>query len=350
MPDGRARRGARTALASFALAALALNAGAMLLLDDLRPGIRDPEYARRVSRYKARVAENPGRPMVMVVGSSRTAMGVSPAAWEAVRPAPSSPMLFNMSLLGGGPIMELMVVKRAFADGLRPPIVLLEYWPPYLYSEGKWTETQRIAIERLAPIDRPVVRDYFPNADAAQSKMRPHRWNPIWASRERLLIQLFPRSMPNKKRIDWMWNDVDDWGWKPGFDFQPGMTPERSKMLAACRDIYGPLFADYRISASADRAMREAVAVARAHGARVGFVFLPESSEFRSWYPPEAERLAQEHLAAISRELAVPVINARQWIDDGYFVDGFHLSRVGAGEFTRKLGPAVAATFPEVQP
>jgi hypothetical protein len=121
-------------------------------------------------------------------------------------------------------------------------------------------------------------------------------------------------------------------------------------MLAACRGIYAPLFASFRISPTAERAMRGAVALARQHGAQVGFIFLPEASEFRAWYPPQVEQLAREHLAVISRELAVPVINAREWMDDGLFVDGFHLSRIGAAEFTRKLGPAVAATFPGVQP
>jgi len=98
-----------------------------------------------------------------------------------------------------------------------------------------------------------------------------------------------------------------------------------------------------------DRALREAVAAARETGAKVGLLYLPESSEFRSWYTPQAERLAREHLAGISRELALPVINAREWMDDGLFVDGFHLSRVGAREFTRKLGPAIAAAFPEAR-
>jgi hypothetical protein len=91
------------------------------------------------------------------------------------------------------------------------------------------------------------------------------------------------------------------------------------------------------------------VAVARAHGAVVGFTYLPESSEFRSWYPPAAERAAREHLATLSRELGVPVIDARTWMDDGVFVDGFHLSRIGASLFTRKLGPAVAEAFPELR-
>jgi hypothetical protein len=345
---GSLRRKARAALAAGLVAALALNAAAMIALDDLRPGVRDPEYGRRVRQYRARGAENPRQAAAVVVGSSRAAMGVRPGAWEEVRGA-SDPLLFNMSLLGGGPVMELLVVRRAFADGLRPPVVLLEYWPPYLYSEGTWTESRRIAVERLSPFDRPVVRGYFPDPARAEGRMRAHRFNPVWESRERLLVQLLPKWLRNDRRIDWMWDNVDGWGWKPGFDFPPGLTPERAKMLAACRDVYAPLFANYRISPSADRALREAVAVAREHGAAVGFVYLPESSEFRSWYPPEAERLAREHLAAVSRELAVPVVNAREWVDDGLFVDGFHLSRVGAAAFTRQLGPAVAATFPEVR-
>jgi hypothetical protein len=72
------QRRARLTLTCFLAAALAINAGAMVLLDDLRPGIRDPEYGRRVRQYQARVAENPGRPMALVVGSSRSAMGVRP--------------------------------------------------------------------------------------------------------------------------------------------------------------------------------------------------------------------------------------------------------------------------------
>ena len=44
------------------------------------------------------------------------------------------------------------------------------------------------------------------------------------------------------------------------------------------------------------------------------------------------------------------MIDARTWADDGLLVDGFHLSRTGAREFTRRLGPAVAATFPGARP
>jgi hypothetical protein len=52
----------------------------------------------------------------------------------------------------------------------------------------------------------------------------------------------------------------------------------------------------------------------------------------------------------VSAELGVPVIDCREWMPDGAIADGFHLSRSGCAEFTRKLGPAVSATFPAVKP
>jgi len=54
-----------------------------------------------------------------------------------------------------------------------------------------------------------------------------------------------------------------------------------------------------------------------------------------------------ELTASLSRELNVPVIDARNWMDARYLADGFHLSRVGAAEFTRRLGARVVAEFPE---
>jgi hypothetical protein len=82
----------------------------------------------------------------------------------------------------------------------------------------------------------------------------------------------------------------------------------------------------------------------------VGLVYLPESSEFRGIYPRRVERVAKEHLTGISREFGVPVIDCRTWLPDGAIVDGFHLSRRGAAEFTALFGPEVARTFPEVKP
>jgi hypothetical protein len=327
---------------------LAIHGAVLLALQDSR--VRDPEYGLRATRLHARLAENPGRPLVLVVGSSRTAMGVCPAAWEEVRPndpARPDPLIFNNAVLGAGPVMELMALRRAYADGFRPSVVLIEYWPPFFHQDDGWAEPRRVTVDRLLDCDRQLVRDYFPERDRVEWEMDHRRKNAIFANRERLLMQLSPKWLPAARRADAGWTGLDAWGWLPGFDMKPDMTDWRAKAVAACSDIYRPLFAKYRIAPESDRALREAVALAREHGAAVGLVYLPESSEFRSIYPRRVERVAKEHLATLNCELGVPVIDCREWMPDDAIVDGFHLSKRGAVEFTRKFGPAVANAFPD---
>jgi hypothetical protein len=242
--------------------------------------------------------------------------------------------------------MELMALRRAYADGFRPSVVLIEYWPPFFHHDDNWAEPRRITVDRLMDCDRQLVRDYFPERDRVEREMDHRRKNAIFANRERLLMQLSPKWLPAARRADAGWTGLDPWGWVPGFDMKPDMTDWRAKAVAACSDIYRPLFAKYRIAPDADRALREAIALARDHGATVGLVYLPESSEFRGIYPRRVERVAREHLATVSRELNVPVIDCRTWMPDDAIVDGFHLSKRGAAEFTRKFGPAVATVFP----
>jgi hypothetical protein len=342
----RTRRGVPFTFLLFAALVLAANGAAWYLLTD--PQVRDPEYGRRSVQLHARLRENPGRPLVLVVGSSRTAMGVRPAEWEAIRPnnpAHPDPMIFNMAILGSGPMMELMALRRAYADGIRPAVVLLEYWPPFFHYEDGWAEPNRVAVGRLMDCDRELVRNYFPAPDLIEQEMNWRRTSPLFANRERLLNLIAPTWLPPLRRADAGWTGLDAWGWLPGFDPNPEDTDRRRQAVANCSNIYRPVFAKYRISPIADRAMREAVALAREHGAVVGFLYLPESSEFRALYPANVQQLASEHLAAMSRGLNVPVLDCRTWMPDSSIVDGFHLSGAGSAEFTRKLGPAVAAMF-----
>src|SRR5258708_7065794 len=74
------RRKARGALAWFAVALITLNFGAFFVIDVSGSQLRDPEYGKRVVSLKQRLAENPGRPLVLAVGSSRMSMGVRSTA------------------------------------------------------------------------------------------------------------------------------------------------------------------------------------------------------------------------------------------------------------------------------
>lgn len=341
-PRGSARR----TVAWFVVATLGLHVGAVLALDAAWPALRDPEYGRRVTRLKARTAEHPGRPVVLAVGSSRISMGVRPAAWEDVRPdqpGRPDPLLFNMALVGSGPIMELMCLRRVYADGFRPAAVVLEYWPPFYREDNQFFEPKRIDPTRLYPGDRPLVRDYFAEPDKTEHEMRADRLNPLYRMRHRLLGQLAPKWQPWGRRMDAIWDHIDPWGWLPGLEQDLEARPFR---LKHCEPIYRDQFNGYTVHPVADRAVREAVALARGHGSRVVFAYLPESSEFRGWMPPEVERMAREHLAGLCRELDVPLVDARLWLPDDRLADGFHLTRGGATEFTRRFVPAVVAALP----
>ena len=307
------------------------------------PALRDPEYGRRAARLKARVADHPGRKLALVVGSSRTSMGVNPAAWEAARP-PAAPMLFNLSIAGSGPMFELLTLRRVFADGIRPAVVLLEFWPPFMRQDGVYFEPNRIDHHRLFWRDRETVREICPDPPDIEAKMRTARLNPIGENRHRWLAQLVPSWLPPSKRLDGSWSHFDPWGWQPGLD----EGAARAARLVGSEAYYRPALTGCRVDPKSDWAVRECVRLARAHGAAVGFVWLPESSEFRSWYPPDTEAHAREYITRLCAELGTPLIDARGWAADSRLTDGFHLSRAGAAEFTKKLGPAVMSAFPQL--
>lgn len=335
----------RRVLLWFVAVAVGLHVAALVALDAPASSLRDPEYGWRARRLRARMAEHPTRPLVLVVGSSRTCMGVKPAAWEAVRPgAPSDPLLFNFGAVGAGPVQQLIAVRRLYADGFRPDVVLLEYWTPLLRQDGEFAEQYRVGA-RLRFDDLSVVSDYFPEPDRAERTIRATRLNPIFANRDRWVALTFPGHLGANRHADLAWRDLDRWGWLPGLDVRPDDTETRELFLRHYREGYRKQFDGHEIHPDSDRALREAVALVRAHGARVGLLHLPEASEFKAWYPPEVEKAGREHLSALACELRVPVIDARDWMADNLLADGHHLSRVGAGAFTACLGSVTARAF-----
>jgi hypothetical protein len=163
------------------------------------------------------------------------------------------------------------------------------------------------------------------------------------------MAQMLPRWQPWDKRMEMSWANLDDWGWLSGLEENYPPDPKMRKIrLEHCEKVYRPQFEKYGIHEMATKSLRESVALARSHGARVAFVYMPEATEFRTWIPDSVERMAGDHLASLRRELGLPLIDARDWMPDGYMVDGFHLSRIGATKFTKRFGPAVAEIFPDL--
>ena len=343
----RSRRKVARVAAAWAVAGyVACTVAALAAIEVIRPELRDEEYGRRLTALRSRIAEHPGRPLVVVIGSSRAAMDVCPRVWEETRPGnPDEPLIFNMSRVGGGPLLNLMTLRRLYADGIRPAAVLLEYWPPLLHQEGPFREADRIDPDRLARCDRSFVREYLHDADRIEWEMLEARLNPIFSQRTTWLRAAVPRWLPRAIRFDPAVKPLDVWGWLPGMD-RPALAWEpRERRLAACERIYRPHLAGWRVSPEADRATREAIAMARNNGATAALVFFPESEEFRSWYSPEVAESQDRYRESLQRELAVQVLDTRTWLSNDRLADGFHATRAGAEEFTRRFAPAVVSIF-----
>src|SRR5438132_12868958 len=80
---------------------LAIQAVTIVLVDGWHPELYDPEYGLRLALLRTRQAEQPGRPLLLLFGSSRTVVSFKP---EILPPlGRSAPLVFNFSHCGAGP-------------------------------------------------------------------------------------------------------------------------------------------------------------------------------------------------------------------------------------------------------
>src|SRR5260370_34791440 len=90
-----------------------------VLVEHWLPGARDPEFAVKVRHLQDRLDEAPGSPLVIMLGSSRTALGFKAGAVHVSQNS-KSPVVFNFGLSGGGAGVELLCRARLPARGTPP--------------------------------------------------------------------------------------------------------------------------------------------------------------------------------------------------------------------------------------
>lgn len=332
------RRHAACTVRAFVASLIAANAAVALALEHAPPRWHDPEYGTRLRLLQARMRENPGRPFVVVLGSSRVAIGLHPASL----PESIGPAVFNMALVGSGPVMELLAFRRLLADGVRPDAVLVEYWPAFLHEAGGYHEAARLDLHRLRPADEPTLRDYLP--DRRLRQWRTARLLPLQAHRQNAWNQLLPAGLPRASRIDGLWTRIDPWGRLA--DRDSVTDAERPGLRDVHAGYYRPLFAGYEVSEVADRALRQLLRECADAGIPAALLMMPHSPAFNEWVPPEAQRLAADHERRLRANVAVPVIDARDWIDPAQLPDRIHLLTPGAAAFTRRLAGELGRVFP----
>lgn len=332
----RSRRAdARRRVLAGLLFALVSVAGFNVALDTVAPNLRDPEYGHRVKQLRALHRAEPNRPLVVVLGSSRPQMGLSPALL-GLGTGPADPLGYSMAAAGCGPLHELMNLHRLLADGVKPDYLLVEVLSPVLAGDSPAEKLLLPPKQSLADVRRAVP--YCRDAGELWHGWLLVRANPFHALRLNLMSHGFGGFLHWQSRQDFLWKQMQPDGWLPYF-FPTITDAKRADGTAQARDQYGPYFNGFRVAELPDRAYRDLIAVCRERDIKLAFFVMPESKVFRGWYPPGVREQVTAYLAGLSADAGVAVFDAHDWYDDeAMFADGHHLMRPGAEAFSRRFG------------
>jgi hypothetical protein len=331
----------RAALLGAAVAFALLQFLAALVADCWQPRFRDPEYGRRLIYLRHDLQENPGRPLAIVMGSSRVGAAIRP---DVLMTASSSggrtPLVFNYCMVGSGPIMQLCLLERLLADGIRPDLVCVECWAPFFRQDEVYGDHTRIDVQRLSFQDLSLLRHYWMHPKTLCWNCLKAHLIPWYSHRFPIMGELAPGWLPHYYPCqENEWYTYDHFGWvrlKDAVDYV-----EYRCGVDGVNARFRPYLGDFRLSEKCDRGVRELITRCRRQRIKVVLLNLPEGREFQAWYPP---RVAEQWLCycrKLSQECGVPFVDARPWMPDNEFLDGIHLMPHGARHFTLKLAEEV---------
>jgi hypothetical protein len=305
------------------------------------PEIRDPEYGYRLTRLRAQAAAEPNRPLLLILGSSRSLSGICPSAlppWPAE--SGPEPRVFNFSILGAGPVRELLTLRRLLAAGYRPDWLLLEVWPPYWSQQGYWNDEGHIQTKDLRWVDLPVVARYFSRRWDAVGKVVAEGLVPVTGLRSNILARwaasLLSPDQQSREKNDRFWREGEATGWRPWLD--RGTSEEFRARIPNVRLQTKPCLDNFFVSDASDRALREILQECRRHNTKAILLLMPEHSELRGWYTPTVREKVDAYLTCLRDAYHVSVIDTRDWVSDEGFHDLTHMAPSAAPPYTLRLG------------
>lgn len=338
MPRRRTGIDPRRARAAVAWTALIFLVGVVVQTAayDSRPESYDVEYGMKLGLLRARQAEAPGRPVLVALGSSRTVMAFAPEQLPPLPTAEGPPVIpFNFATVGSGPILNVAAVSRLLADGVRPRWLFLELMPTFVCHEN-----MQFISTHVAARDLPVLGGYV-------------RWDRLYGEYALRRLWVAPKC-PGEMLLRVVPDILPPIVARPapplplgGCPYLRGeMTPvDRERQVAISRKNLRDYLQSFEVSPAADAATREALDRLSAAGVKTVLVLMPEGSLVKSWYGLYAREKFERFCGAISREYGVPVVDAREWLDDDDTYDGHHPLRRGAEKFTARLGREVLGPY-----
>lgn len=295
---------------------------------------RDPEFAAKLLRLQAQMAQAPTRPLVLFLGSSRALMGFRAARAEALLDGSA---VFNFGIRGAGPMMQLVCLRRLLAAGIRPDRLFVEVIPPVLNQpaerplEEEWLHGGRLTLREILRTAR---------QHSQPQRLLRHwlkcRWAP-WASHRRgLRASLLDDWTETMSSDDPLAGALDAHGWQPFFEH--GITPrQRAVFLDIAQKQYRTAFGDFHLAMRSVDSLGQLLDLTRRHGIPTTLVLMPEGTPFQALYPETMRRELDRFLAAFSRAHGVGLLDARDWLEDDAFWDSHHQLPAGATRFTERF-------------
>lgn len=334
-----ARRG-RTALVCGLACYVAFQFAANFAADFVYPAIREPEYGRKLTLLQSQLAQFPNRPLLLVLGSSRTAYGIRPESLFDAS-ADQTPLVYNFGILGGGPLYELMYFERLLAAGVKPQWVVVEVHPGLLKLSPEMMAGQVPPLERCDARDLIVLSGYLDQPADSWRTWLHYRSSAFFQFRSELMRCLAPGWIPAPPLPDTNALDTTtSCGWVPG----PWPKPDDATLAARCdlvRHIYSPSYRQFEVSDRSNRALRQILDRCRQNGIATALLLMPEADELRDAEVTAAEEQIGRYLTALGREFDAPLIDASHWCASADFADGQHLLAEAAERLSVRLGEQV---------
>src|SRR5262245_46963897 len=234
----RAKVHARRSVAWFVLTFVLGQLALFVAIEWVVPGLRDPEFYRKLARLRDRRGERPAAPVVLALGSSRVYTGLRFGSVNDEVATPEDALLFNAGLLGAGPLLQLLALDRMLRAGERPDAVVMEFWPPLL-ADGAWSEEdKRIAANRLSFRDVDLVSRYAADPDRVRSQWWAARRLPAFGQRFVVRGLTVPAWDPFDRRLSTVWEGMDDWGWRTEKERSDDATV-RASIMRLVKGHYG---------------------------------------------------------------------------------------------------------------
>ena len=327
---------ARATLLWASLGFLLLQGVFRVVIDRVRPEWRDPSFEIKAARLARILAQHSERPItVLMTGSSVTSNAFKAKQIEEQltidlhRPT----VAFNMGNHGGGPLTQLIWLRRLLERGVRPDFVCVEFSPQLFDQPDVPEDAKRFPTHILTREDIRTIEPYVHDPEMRR-EWRLYRWFPTYFHRLTILNCTINPIVPLTDRIPTWGGTIDERCWTA---LPPCSKQELESNVAFTTAHYAAKLEKLATGKTSVQALEQLLALLKRERIHAAVVMVPQSPSIRRLYPAAKLDAFVERVAKLSAENHAQFVKAFDWLDEEQFNDCLHPVSAGAERFSTRL-------------